>query len=145
MRKKFIRTRYFTASRAETRYLTLLLVSMAVPAVFVGGCLYYLIFALMAEQLGIPESIAYHLMPVIDKINLTLLIGVPPLAVILIVWGVAVSHRVVGPIVRLENEIKHITESGNYSRRIHLRRNDELKPVANAINRLMDRLEGKHK
>ena len=56
-----------------------------------------------------------------------------------------VSHKVVGPIERLEHEIKHIAESGNYTKRIHLRENDELKPVANAINRLMDRLEGKHK
>lgn len=70
---------------------------MIAPLLFIGGCMYYLIFTIMAEQLGIPESIAYNLFPVIKKINLILLVGLPPIFAILLAWGIALSHRFVGP------------------------------------------------
>ena len=145
MRAKFFRSRYLTGSHIQMRYLSLLLISMVIPLVFAGGCLYYLIFTIMAEQLGIPEYIAYNLSPVIDKINTMLLIGVPPLFLILILWGIVLSHKFAGPLERLEKELKRILEHGDYKSRVHLRKNDDIKPLADEINRILDRLEGKHK
>ena len=66
------------------RYLGFLLVSMVVPLLFAVGCLYYLVFSIMAEQIGIPEYIAYSLFPAINKVNTILLIGIPPLILLLI-------------------------------------------------------------
>lgn len=145
MRAKFFRSKYLTGSHIQMRYLTLLLVSMVIPLLFVGGCLYYLIFTIMAEQLGIPEYIAYNLSPVIDKINVMLLVGVPPLILILILWGIVLSHKFAGPLERLEKELKRILEHGDYKTRVHLRKSDDIKPIADEINRILDRLEGKHK
>ncbi len=143
MRTKFLRTQFLTGSRTQVRYLILLLVSMVVPAVFVGGCLYYLIFNLMAKQLGIPEYIAYNLEPVLRQINVILLIGIPPLFLVLILWGIAMSNRFAGPIARLEAEIRKISESKDFKHRVMLRKYDDLKPVADQLNRLLDKMEGK--
>jgi HAMP domain-containing protein len=145
MRAKFFRTKYLTGSPIQMMYLRLLMVSIIVPLVFVAGCLYYLIFTLMAAQLGIPEYIAYNLSPVLKKINMILLVGIPPLLVILLLWGIAVSHRFAGPLERLEEELKKITEKGDYRHRIHLRKNDDVRPIADAINKLLDKLEGRHR
>ena len=145
MRKNFFRTKYLTASRIQLHYLALLAISMIAPLVFVGGCLYYLAFTLMAAQLGIPEYIAYNLFPVIKKINLILLFGVPPLIILIILWGIILSHRFAGPMERLEKELKKITEHGDYKHRIRLRKHDDMKPIAEAINKLLDKIEGKHK
>lgn len=143
MRSKTIRKRIFTGSPAQFRYLVLLLVSMLVPLVVVGGCLYYLIFMVMADQLGIPESIAVNLFPVIEKINIILLIGMPPIIIIMILWGAFLSHRFVGPLERLENELDRIAKSADYSRRIILRKKDDLKPIADKINKLLDAVQRK--
>src|SRR3989338_435284 len=116
---------------------------MIVPVIFVGGCLYYLIFTIVAEQLGIPESIALNLFPVIKKVNLILILGVQPLFLLLAWWGVILSHRFAGPLIRLENELDRISKSGDYSRRITLRKHDDLKSIANGINKLLDKVEGK--
>ena len=145
MRAKFFRSRYLTGSHIQMRYLTLLMISMVIPLLFVGGCLYYLIFTIMAEQLGIPEYIAYNLSPVINKINIILLVGVPPLFLILILWGIVLSHQFAGPMERLEKELKRILEHGDYKSRVHLRKSDHIKPIADEINNILDRLEGKHK
>jgi signal transduction histidine kinase len=125
--------------------MALLLVSIIVPTIFVGGCLYYLMFNIMAEQLGIPESIAYHLLPVVDKINMILLIAVPPATLVIIWWGVVLSHRFAGPMERLERELKAIYESGDYSKRIHLRKSDDVHQIAVAINRILEKAETRHK
>jgi len=143
MRARFLRTKFLTGSRVQLRYLALVMISMIVPTAFVGGCLYYLIFNIMAEQLGIPEHIAYNLLPVLEKINIILVIGVPPLLLLLIAWGIILSHRFVGPIDRLQNEITKIIEAKEYGHRIRLRKHDDLKPVADTINRLLDKIEGK--
>ena len=145
MRKNFIRTKYLTGSHIQIRYLSLLLVSMVVPVVFVCGCLYYLVFTVMAEQLGIPESIAYNLLPVIKKINFILLVGVPPIFLAIIAWGIFLSHRFSGPFERFEKEIKHITEGGHYHKRLHLRKHDDLQPIASEINKMLEKIEAKHK
>jgi membrane-anchored glycerophosphoryl diester phosphodiesterase (GDPDase) len=143
MRTKFWRTKYLTGSKVQMRYLGLLLFSMIVPLVFVGGCLYYLIFNVMAEQIGIPEYVAYNLFPVVNKINLILILGVPPLFALLIWWGIILSHRFAGPVERLESELKRMSECGDYSCRIKMRKHDDMRPIADAINRLLERLDGK--
>jgi HAMP domain-containing protein len=38
-----------------------------------------------------------------------------------------------------------MVEKGDYRHRIHLRKADDIKPLADAINRLLDKIEGKHK
>jgi len=141
----FRRKKIFTNKRVQLKYLVLLIISMIVPLLFAIGCMYYLIFTIMAEQLGIPESIAYNLFPVVNKINTILAIGIPPLFLLLIWWGTILSHRFAGPLVRLEKEINKITHSGDYSHRIHLRKSDDVKPVSDAINKLLDNVQKKAK
>jgi len=139
----FRRKKIFTNKRVQLKYLTLLIISMAVPLLFAVGCLYYLIFTLVAEQLGIPESIAYNLFPVVKKINAILAIGLPPLFLLLIWWGTVLSHRFAGPLQRIERELHKITHSHDFSHRIHLRKHDDVKPVADAVNRLLDSIHKK--
>lgn len=141
----FRRKKIFANRHVQLKYLVLLIVSMVVPLLFAIGCLYYLIFTVMAEQLGIPESIAYNLFPVVEKINSILAIGLPPLFLLLIWWGTVLSHRIAGPLERIEKELNKITHSHDFSHRIHLRKSDDVKPLADAINRLLDSLHRKAK
>lgn len=143
MRTRFLRTKYLTGSRIQLRYLALLMVSMLIPSIFVGTCLYYLIFTIMAEQIGIPEYIAYTLSPVIQKINFILIIGVPPLFLILIFWGIILSHRFAGPMERLERELNRIAEHADFKHRLKLRQHDDMTPIVEAMNKVIDALEEK--
>lgn len=127
------------------RYLGLVLACMIIPLVVVTGCLYYLIFKVMEEQLGIPEYIAYNLIPVVNKINFVLLVGIPPLLFLLIMWGVILSHRFAGPLERFEKELNRVIHEGHYHLRLRLRKHDDLKPIAETINKLIDKLEGKNR
>ena len=143
MKMPFLRFRYITREPAQIKYLAFLMVSMIVPMLFVGGCLYFIIFNIMAEQLGIPEYVACNLFPVIKKINVIIAIGFPILIALLFVWGVILSHRFAGPMARLRREIDNITHSGNFNKRLRVRKHDDIKPLADSINRMLDKVEGK--
>ena len=141
MRTVFIRTKYLTGGKTQFKYLSLLIASIVIPTIFVSACLYYIIFTIMAEQLGIPEYIAYNLIPVINKINYILLVGVPPLFLLLVLWGVVLSHRLTGPITRLQKELKAISQKGDFKKRIKVRKYDDIKSLVDEINLLLESLE----
>ena len=135
------RKRYLVKKGLQFRYLGLIFIAIILPTLLVVGCLYYLIFSLMAEQLGIPESIAYNLFPVFKKVNLILLLGIPIISVALLFWGLLISHRIAGPIYRLERELDRIAQ-GDFSLRLKIRRKDELGSIAEGINKVLDRIRG---
>ena len=113
---------------------------MIIPTVFVGGCLYYLILAVMAEQIALPDVIARDLLPVIQQINLILAVGLPVVFVVLLSWAVILSFRFVGPLERLEEDLQRIDE-GDYSVRLQISHDHDLAPVAGIINDLVDQLD----
>ena len=120
----------------------IIILSMIIPTVFVGGCLYYLIFTVMAEQIALPDMIARDLLPVIQNINYTLALGLPVVFVILLTWAVILSYRFVAPLERLEEDIAAIDE-GDYSVRLEINKDHDLSPIADVINDLVDQLEKK--
>jgi methyl-accepting chemotaxis protein len=142
MPKLHRRKKYFIKSGLQSRYLKLIFVAAALPTFLFSFCLYYLFFYLMAEQLGIPESIAYNIKPVLGKINLILLLGLPVIFILLLLWGLVISHRIAGPVYRLEQDLDKIAR-GDFSLRIRLRRKDELTSIVEGINKVLDKIEGK--
>lgn len=63
------------------------------------------------------------------------------IAVFLFSWRMLIlSHRLAGPIYRLERDLEDIAK-GNFSIRIKFRKKDELKSIAEGINRILDEME----
>ncbi|MBU1147404.1 MAG: methyl-accepting chemotaxis protein [Candidatus Omnitrophica bacterium] len=63
------------------------------------------------------------------------------IVIALVSWRVMVlSHRLAGPIYRLEKDLQDIAK-GNFSMRINFRKKDELKSIAEGINKILDEME----
>ncbi|MDD4956613.1 MAG: hypothetical protein PHH49_03755 [Candidatus Omnitrophica bacterium] len=133
------RKKYLNRS-LQSRYLIILALSMVVPTVLVGGCLYYLIFTLLADQILLPDVVARDLIPVITRINAMLLIGLPGVFALLLTWASVLSYRFIAPLERLEYDIRRIDE-GDYSIRLEISEDHDLKPVADVINDLVAKLD----
>ncbi len=93
--------------------------------------------------MALPDVIARDLMPVIDKINIILMIGLPVVFIVLLTWAVVLSYKFVSPLERLEEDIKKIDE-GDYGVRLQINKDHDLSPIADVINDLVDKLQ-KHK
>ncbi|MDD5680698.1 MAG: hypothetical protein PHI59_05620 [Candidatus Omnitrophica bacterium] len=138
-----MRNFFLVQNRLELHYLRLLALSLILPTLLIGGCLYYLIFYLLAEQIGIPEAVVEQLSPVVQKLNIFLMISIPILFVALISIGIFLSRKLAGPIERVEKELDEIIAGNLISRRLKLRKNDELKPIVDSVNLLLDKIERK--
>jgi len=135
------RRRYLVKKGMQLRYLVLILTSALLPTVLIGICLYWLIFSMMAQQLGFPESIAYNLLPVISRVNHILIIGLPILLLLMLGWGLFLSHRIAGPIYRLERALDRIAKEGDFSVRVKFRKKDELGSIAEGLNKVLERAQ----
>lgn len=136
------RRRYFIKSGLQGKYLRLIFMAIALPTFLFSFCLCYLVIYLMAEQLGIPESIAYNITPVVIKISIIIILGLPLVSGLLLFWGLVISHRIAGPVYRLEQELAKISR-GDFSVRIKFRTKDELASIAEGINKVLDKVQGK--
>ena len=135
-----MRFNLFTKSPLQFKYLMLIIIAMLVPTLIMGSYLYYFIFTIMAEQLAIPEIIAINLIPVLNKVNVMLIVSLIPLFILLFLWGLIVSHRFAGPLERIEKDIDKILE-GDTSVRFKVRDKDDMKSIVDKLNKLLDKLK----
>ncbi|MFH0912974.1 MAG: hypothetical protein V1884_01650 [Candidatus Omnitrophota bacterium] len=137
--EKIRRKKKFMGTSFQKRLLFLIFTSAVIPTAIVSAALYYLMFNLLAWQIGIPEAIAYNLIPVVKKLNLIILISLP--IVFLFLWFMALelSHRISGPLFRLERELEERIAGKGKGQHINLRPRDELKVLVDKINKLLNR------
>lgn len=131
------RRMYFVKKKLQFKYLLFVFFAMIVPTLICGGALYYIIWQAVAAEVGIPEAIAEVLMPALTRVNMMLLIALPLVFLVMLLLSLSISHRIAGPIYRLEKELKEIV-NGDYSRRIQFRSDDEFHEIAESINKVLD-------
>jgi len=138
------RRRYLVKKKLQFKYLLFVLLAMLIPTIVVGAALYYLIWETIAAEIAVPEAIAAALVPALEKVNVILIISVPLVFAVILLFSVFISHRIAGPVYRLEKEMKKIAD-GDYLRRIKLRSNDELQEIAEGINSVLEHFAGSKK
>lgn len=138
------RKRYFVKKRLQFRYLLFVLFAMIIPTLVCGGALYYFIWQTVAAEIAIPEAIAESLTPALYKVNIVLFISLPLVFLIMLLLSIVISHKIAGPVYRLERDLKEISE-GDYSRRIKFRSNDELQEIADQINKILEHIGKENK
>lgn len=124
-------------------YLRLVLVAMIAPTFLATACLYYLIWQTVAQEMAIPELIAQVLFPALKQVNQIIIIGLPIVCALIFFFAIQLSHRLVGPIYRLERDLETMAETGDIHRFLRIRPHDHLHSLVAKINRAL-RKAGEH-
>jgi hypothetical protein len=111
-----------------------------VPTILVTICLFYLIFNVMATQLGIPEAIAYNIIPAAKKVTAIILISAPLTISIMLYLSYKITHRLLGPFDRIIKELDGCIE-GQKQGPIIIRKADKCYQCVKRINILLDKLK----
>ena|SRR3989338_622406 len=135
-----LRTKWLMKHPIQAKYLLIVILAMLAPTFLIGFCFYNLVFNLLAKQMVFPEAIMANLVPVIERINLFLVLALPAILLIILWFALVISHRFAGPIERLETDLDEILR-GNYAHKIRMRKKDDLAGVGNRINALLQRLK----
>lgn len=109
-----------------------------VPAIIVTVCLYYLIFSIVAQEVGMPEGIAYYVIPAAKKVSL-ILMGVAPLTIgVILFFAYELTHKMLGLYDRIVRELDDVVH-GRREHHIRIRKNDDFRPLVENINKLIDK------
>lgn len=130
------RKKIFVSHGFQWRFAGLVAGSLAVLLLFTG------LHGLFVAQMVLPEDISEQVRPVLaQSTHRVFLVGVIYIAVVTLA-AVFLSHRTVGPLGRLEDDLNKLTESKESLEPIKIREGDELEGLVTAINRLIERMKG---
>jgi len=132
------RRRKFIDTVIQKKLLFLIFASAVIPATFVAISLNYLLNIVMKGSVNAPESFGCSFTPGLEKIKFIILIGLPLLYVLIWAISLKISHRIAGPLFRLEKELDERI-AGRAQGYIKLREKDELKSLVEKINKLLNK------
>lgn len=139
-REKECRSCFTAVNRFQRKILNLVFLSTVVPMIISVVCLYYLIFNVVAAEIGIPEAIGYTLIPAAKRAAIIAATGFLFSVFLIWLWALVVSHRMAGPLERLCNDLDDRI-SGKKKGYIYFRKKDYLAILVGRINSLLDRLK----
>jgi len=133
---KFSRRIYLIKRGLQFRYMGVILTSMLLVSLVVGWTVYFTIW----KDISDPTKTHDQLEQIFMEGNENLIYRLAVVMLMVCFLSVFVSHKIAGPVYRLEESAK-IIASGDFSRRIKLRSGDELQELADAFNTMTDSLD----
>lgn len=141
--KRFRRKQYLIKTKFQLKYTGLILLFMFIVAWLAGYTVYCTGWLLMGEKLAnvYPQG---RLVAIMRTINITLLLRLALITPLVVLISILLSHRVAGPLYRIERFLRSVAK-GDFSMKLHLRKNDELQDLAGSINEMTEDLKNRVK
>lgn len=137
--RKYKRKQYLVAKKFQLKYVGLILLLMFATAALCSYVVYYTSMLLMGEKLAnvYPQG---RLVSIVKIVNFRILISLILVTPLVALIGIFLSHRIAGPIYRMEKFLSSVA-TGDLTSRIILRTKDELITLASGINTVVDSLK----
>ena len=133
------RRRQFFANKFHRQVFLLFLLAALLPTALAVIALYYLIFGIAAIEAGMPETIAYTLIPAAKKVAIVLLSATPVIFIALLILAHKLTHTAIGPYDRIVDELDECLE-GKRRGPLLVRKTDKFLPLVERINKLLNKL-----
>lgn len=135
------RKRYFILPAFQLRYIRFILLIMFGVGALAAWTVYYKAMILLGGKLAsvYPQG---RLVAIVKSVNIQILLSLLLMTPVVVLIAILLSHRIAGPIYRLEKTLAALAE-GDIATRVTLRKRDELKSLADGINLVVDSLRSK--
>jgi len=134
----FRRKKYIIKKGLQLRYIGIVFALALLASIITG----YTVFATGWSLLGGKLADIYpqgRLMYIFRAVNMALIRNLLFASPLIFLLALLSSHKIAGPIYRIEKDLDEIAK-GNLALRIRLRKGDELKPLADKINTIVENL-----
>jgi methyl-accepting chemotaxis protein len=140
--KKIKRTQYVVDKSIQYRYAGLILLYTFIFFIISLAIIYFTGWKHLVEKLAnvYPQA---KLVEIFNAVYLRLLIGFLLLLPLSVISAILVSHKIAGPLVRVKKALRQMID-GDYNIFLRLRERDQLKDVADQINKLAASLKRKN-
>ncbi len=133
---KHRRRTYLIKTGLQLRYMGIIITTMLMVAFGVGWIIYHTSWSKIANT---PDLTLDKLSMIFDSVNMILMQWIVVFIFIIAILSIFVSHKLAGPVYRLE-ETSKIIASGDLTHQVHLRHGDELGDLQEAFNQMSDSL-----
>lgn len=131
------RIRYLIRNEFQLNSVRMILFFTVFVAIIGMGLAYRAVWVTV-QKLGIVQyDVLEVFLPTISLLTLFELLALLPVVIVSVVYF---THKIAGPLVRIERELHNIAE-GNFNIKINLRKDDELKHLASVVNHMADGLK----
>ena len=130
------RRTYLIKTGLQLRYMGIIISTMLMVAFGVGWIIYHTSWSQIANT---PDLTLDKLSMIFDSVNGLLMRWVVVFVFIIAILSIFVSHKIAGPVYRLE-ETTRIIASGDLTYQVNLRQGDELRDLQDAFNKMSDSL-----
>lgn len=137
--KYLIRKRILIGRKLQFKYVSVILISVLVSCALIVLTVYFSCWSLLAEK-NTNDQTAAIIGNILDNINILLLFELPIVLVIAGLIGLIISHKIAGPVYRLEKVARDVSR-GDLTSNVNLRRDDELKNLSDAFNSVIDNMQ----
>ena len=134
MRKR-VRKKYIIDKNMQFRLTVRFFFLTLLFSLFLGFEAYITIWPVVSG--AIPEHMVGH---VLSRICFRFLVFVLPVFLVIAAFSVVFSHRIAGPVYRLERVLDALIQ-GEEVEHMHVRRHDELQGLVKKINMLIDMMQ----
>jgi nitrogen fixation/metabolism regulation signal transduction histidine kinase len=128
--QEYRRSNFFTEKKYQLKYTFVIVMAMLLAAIVATATVYW-----DMTQSGTINSLANHVFSW-DKYMVRIIF----LVVAAFLGGVFLSHKIIGPVRRLENMLSDINK-GKFDVHIELRTGDDFKGISEQINTLAKKLK----
>ena len=133
---KYKRHTYLIKTGLQLRYMSMLIVCMLTVAMCVGWIIYHTTWSRIVNT---PDLTLEKLYIIFENVNSNLVWWILAFVVIIAIISLFVSHKIAGPVYRLEESTKLIA-AGDLTHKVHLRQGDELFDLQDAFNTMQESL-----
>ncbi|MDP2929463.1 MAG: methyl-accepting chemotaxis protein [Candidatus Omnitrophota bacterium] len=133
---QYRRKQYFVAKKFQLKYVGVILLLVFLTAIMCSYVIYYTMMLTMGDKLAnvYPQG---RLIAIVNMVNFRILFVMLLLAPIIVITGIYASHKIAGPLYRIERFFESVA-GGDFSMPIILRKNDELKSLTDGINKVVE-------
>ncbi|MFH1414548.1 MAG: hypothetical protein ABIH89_00475 [Elusimicrobiota bacterium] len=135
---KRIRRRRFLTKKVQVKYAVMI---SAVMILMTGISQFYTYRTL---QTLLPQILSTEIGSKISSLQMNLLIISIVYTVIMTIVSIYITHRMAGPVYRIEEDVRNMSENPSMAFRFNLRTSDEFQELADALNSMMQKLEANY-
>lgn len=134
--KSFQRRTIFIKKNLQIRYMVLMVTCVLCGLAIMGLELTATLNELFDAYPVLVQPIYDEFVPIVSDFFYKIAIYV----LLVVIISAIVSHKMAGPVYRFEQTCKEIS-AGDFSKRVHLRKGDQLVELQDAFNHMMDVVE----
>ncbi len=128
---------FIVNKKYQFRYLFIIISTMLISVASVYFTTFYVIWSKVIDEFFFVPEASKKLAEIFVQTSQLLVIPILLLAAIFTVAGIILSHKVAGPIFRVERVAQELSK-GNLDVKVKFRKGDELHELADSLNAMID-------